>query len=341
MPRRGRIGDNTKAATTPAGQEKKPKERKKKEFAEHEPKLSVQNTRLSHALPSVQPKFKDVGILDGEEKKVETGKVPDVSYVMCKLAIKEDGASAGLLPGKKVSYFDFCVMNAMYTLWTRRADKTKKECDFTYSDIYRTMTGSMEDKKIGSTTLAQIDAAIGRLSCIEAAVDTRFEIPEVQEKLEALGIRKKGITIDTLVSAKRYIREARNHKTITGNVTLRDCPILCAYAESVGQIVQIPYKALDVMNADGTPKRKDEKFIAVQECLALHIASIRNSAIENHAIGISTIIEKTGYDYDAEFRATKKRDREAIEDVLNHYKRIGYISDFTIDPKKDLIYITD
>lgn len=341
MPRRGRIGDNEKTVATPVVQEKKPKERKKKEFAEHEPKLSVQNTRLSHALPSVQPKFKDVGILDGEEKKVETGKVPDVSYVMCKLAIKEDGVNAGLLPGKKVSYFDFCVMNALYTLWTRRADKSKKECDITYADVYRTMTGNTENVKVRKSTIAQIDAAIGRLSCIEAAVDTRFEIPEVQEKLEALGIRKKGITIDTLVSAKRFLKEAKNHETINGVITLRDCPILCAYAEAMGQIVQVPYRVLDVRNADGTTKRKDDKFIAVQECLALHIASIRNAAIENHTIGISTVLEKSGYDYDSEFRATKKRDREAIEDVLNHYKRIGFISDFTIDPQKDLIYIAD
>lgn len=343
MPRVGRIGDNINTNSVLAiAADKISRDGKKvrlKKFAENEPKLSVQNTKLSHAIPSVQKKFNDIGILNGEEKMIKTSNESTTSYVMCKLAIDKEGLYSGLVAGQKIPYFDLCVMNAMYTLWKRRSDKAKKECDLTYADIYRTMTGSTEKKKIKKSTLDQIEAAISRLSHIDATIDTRSEISEIQEKLKTHGIGAKGITIDALVSARRFITEARNHKTVTGNITLRDCPILCAYAEAMGQVVQLPYKVLDVRNADGIPKRKDEKFIAIQECLALHVASIRNSAIENHSIGIATIIQKIGYDYESEYRTTKKRDREAITEILEHYKRIGFITNFKINKENGLIYI--
>lgn len=342
MPRAGKIGGSSDSAVT-ATMEKEEKGKKRarvRKFAEKEPKLAVQNTRLMHAMPSMQDKFKNVGVLNGENAQVKTGAAPSPFFVMCKLAIGKDNMdSDGLVTGQKIPYYDFCVMNAMYTLWTRRKDRSKKECDITYADVYRTMTGDMEKKKVRKNIIEQIEGAISRLSHIDATIDTRAEIPEVQAKLEERGIRANGITIDTLISARRFIKEARNHEVIKGSITLRDCPILCTYAEAMGQIVQLPYRALDVRDADGTPKRKDEKFIAIQECLALHVTSIRNSAIRNRTISVQTVIEKIGYDYSNEYRATKKRDKEAIVEVLEHYKRIGFIKNFHIEKEKELIRI--
>ena len=316
-----------------------PKKSKVKDFAPKEPKLSVQNTRLASALPSVQDKFKNVGLLDEDGVPVNTGATPSPYFVMCKLDIKKNEINAGLVRGQKIAYYDICVMNALYTLWTKREDKSKKECDITYADVYRTMTGNTEKNNVRKSIIDQINESIDRLTCIRASVDTRNEIPSVQEKLESLGIRKNGITIDTLVSAKRFIKEARNHEIINGTITLRDCPILCAYAEAMGQVVQLPYRALDVREVDGTPKRKTEKFIAIQACLALHATSIRNEAISNKVIGVQTIIEKVGYDYKTEHRETKKRDREAITEILEHYVRIKFIKSFEFDKKTELITI--
>lgn len=128
--------------------------------------------------------------------------------------------------------------------------------------------------------------------------------------------------------SRNYMLPVKGHTFIVNGSELHgyqliDTPPLYQYAKSVGQIGQHPVKMLNV------PINLDQTKIVIRDFLLEEIAHIKKRENWNRTITVDRLLEVAGEDPQTINRIKKKRLLEAIEEMLNYWKKEDYIKSYT------------
>jgi len=94
------------------------------------------------------------------------------------------------------------------------------------------------------------------------------------------------------------------------------------YATSVGQIGQHPVKMLNI------PINLDQQKIVIRDFLLEEIAHIKNRTNWNNTISVDRLLEVAGESSQTIDRTKKKRLLKAVKDMLDYWKKKGYIKGY-------------
>lgn len=311
---------------------------------------AFQNTHIAKALPSVQKEFKSVGLIGHQEKDCfnTPGVSGDQGFVMMQMEFKAVNTVANpdeeiktlnqlknFFNERKLTKFDLAVMNAVYVLWKRRENKSSNEANMTFSEIYCAMNGLTEICRVTSTTTDSIRQSVSKMLHLVIEIDTKFENSKFANNLAAHQIRKGGVTAESLILSSSYYRTHCGYDV--GGITVFRCPILCRYAEAAGCIMPMPRSILSVRTATGKQLRLNERSAGFRSVLAEHVTLMKRDKIRGRKIGLRTITEAAGFDYDDLDRKRKQRDRELVETILTHFVQVGYLTGFAIDVETKMV----
>ena len=130
---------------------------------------------------------------------------------------------------------------------------------------------------------------------------------------------------------KDYMLPVREYTATIGGKTLHGYqfidPVklspLYQYATSVGQIGQHPVKMLNV------PINLDQQKLVIRDFLLEEIAHIKKRESWNKTISVDKLLEVAGENIQTINRIKKKRLLDAVEEMLNYWKREAYIKGYT------------
>lgn len=311
---------------------------------------AFQNTHIAKALPSVQKEYKMVGLIGHSEKDcISTPSANgDPGFVMIQMEFKAVNTADSpneeiktldqlkkFFDKQKLTRFDLAVMNAVYVLWKRRENKSSNEANMTFSEIYCTMNGLPGIHRIKPVTTDSIRKSVSKMLHLVIEIDTKFENSKFADNLAAHQIRKGGVTAESLILSSSYYRTHCGYDV--GGITVFRCPILCRYAEAAGCIMPMPQNILSVRTASGKQIKLTERSAGFRSVLAEHVTLMKKGKVRGRKIGLRTITEAAGYDYDDLDRKRKQRDRELVETILTHFVQVGYLNGFTINVETKMV----
>lgn len=130
---------------------------------------------------------------------------------------------------------------------------------------------------------------------------------------------------------KDYMLPVREYTATIGGKTLHGYqfidPVklspLYQYATSVGQIGQHPVKMLNV------PINLDQQKLVIRDFLLEEIAHIKKRESWNKTISVDKLLEVAGENIQTINRIKKKRLLDAVEEMLNYWKKEAYIKGYT------------
>lgn len=136
---------------------------------------------------------------------------------------------------------------------------------------------------------------------------------------------------DTSFKVTDYMLPVREYTATIGGKTLHGYqfidPVklspLYQYASSVGQIGQHPVKMLNV------PINLDQQKLVIRDFLLEEIAHIKKRESWNKTISVDKLLEVAGENIQTINRIKKKRLLDAVEEMLNYWKKEAYIKGYT------------
>lgn len=247
-----------------------------------------------------------------------------------------------------VNGYDKAVMDAIYTIWASRLDRSKSECSIRYTEIYARMNPGKK-LRLGEDTHAKIRNTVTKLRNLEITLSL---VNDLNRVLTYFGYNVKDIDFNQVeVSGGRFCIKDKliNARVVystlptkakdgspleTDGVILQGCPILYQYALAQHQVITTDADCLNL------PGRMTEKKIAIRDYLISYIRS-EGHRNENFSsmVGYQTIYENSGTKWSDDKRLQAK-DRELVNSILNYYKQTGFIYDYKKDCKNIEIEVT-
>lgn len=117
------------------------------------------------------------------------------------------------------------------------------------------------------------------------------------------------------------IRVKANGKTAEGYRLIAKPPLF-EYAEAVNQLAEIPSKALNV------PVQRNDENVNIREYLLKQIAHLKGNASWGKTYTFDKIFEEAGIEI--KNRQTRKRKVDTVKKMLEYWKGIKYIQDFSV-----------
>ena len=293
-------------------------------LSKNDQRYKQNNTKLCEALVSTSKEYADYDVGTGLFPPLRTSGVKDppktVNGMFMTTAIENDplfsnipgfqSQNSKVLIGKKISGYDRAVMDAVYTLWLRRKDKTVDECSLSYIEIYRTMIGDPK-KEVHIDTQRKIARSITKLRNIDSLLIFDDDMDRVKQyfpaKADSIYVREH------LISAMQIGIKLKNGSA-TGGIKLYACPILHRYAEAQTQILTVPMTWISL------PGKISEKKIAIRDYLVRHIKALssKKTKIKITKIKYETIIEGAGIPW-SDDRRIQCKDRHLVNEILDYY----------------------
>ena len=205
---------------------------------------------------------------------------------------------------KKLTQYDKRVYIACDALW-KAGNRS-----FSISQLYRAMGNT------GTPSAAQAKKMNDSLSKM------RVTIIHLDNQLEVnAGYKYPLFTYDAaLLPFERVIKYFGNNITDAA-VNLLERPPMSEFAERSGQVTQIPRELLQ------SPVSKTEKNLTLDDYLLERIGHMKNDTKNPRKILLSTLYEKCNVTE----RKDRQRTPEKLRRFLEHYKKCGWITDFSID----------
>lgn len=291
-------------------------------------KTMISNAKIINALVSVTPQFvedkingRPIHILTSSPDKDKNSVIISASYIhdMPEIEMTE-----------KLSGHDKAVMDAVYTLWLRRPDQEKAQCEITYIDIYRVIRGE-DVEKVRDTVIIKIAQSIKRLCGIDIVIKADRDSLRVRNSLMALGFDRCVLCSRALSAEERDIR--LNNGRVTRGILLYQCPILCMYAEAAKQCVPVEVKVLCIPTMNCT-----EKMISLRNYLVTYIDAAKYNRDLAETITYRTILQHAGYD-ERKTRKAQHDDRATIKKILDHFVEVGLINGYEESTDKSKIIL--
>lgn len=197
---------------------------------------------------------------------------------------------------------------------------------------------NLKDQGHDTVTTAQIYEAMGNRGKPNAR-----QREKILKSLEIMSLCR--VTLDNTEEAKLYTKYDKVNRTfyllpttidkgfvngliVDDAITIMELPKLYAFAKDRGQFAATPVKLLE------TPLSQTEANLLLEDYLFTRIVRMKN-AIEQHRKNvITTILLDTVYkNCDINDKHKRSRAKPKIEDLLNYYKKQGFIKGFTLTSK--------
>lgn len=223
------------------------------------------------------------------------------------------------------SYYDFVVCDAVYTIYENKSENSKKGISVSLGEIMRTMSGNKK-QTLTASKKKKLRESIKKLS------ETYVYI-KLSEEIKARKIENCNEYIHGKILPLEPVAEDDGESVryrLTGNMPLFD------YAKRVRQIITFPVGMLKTEHSD-----TDEMMMIKREIIS-HLEILRNTnnnftqrTISYYNRGSGGIMKKIGIersDFSTKSAWNKKirSVNKAVTDILERYKKVGYISDYTV-----------
>lgn len=286
-----------------------------------------QNTKLSKGLVSLAPEYRDLWPGSGYTCKiVVSGSGQDVKNVYANAMYQNDNWDGQLFTG-----YDKAILDAIYTIWINRDISAGNECQMSYLDIYRAMTG-VHASQVSVNALQKIKDSVEKLRFMDIRLVVEEDTDRVRAYFQNTKKIKKMIIKEQALVATECSISFRNG-TKTEGIVLYTCPILWKYAEAQAQIITIPEQWLAI------PGNKTAKKISIRDYLICYIKGLQSEKANNNneKLKYETILIGAGYPWPAE-RQYQAMERALVNGILDYYEEEEIIQEYLIS--KDLKYVT-
>lgn len=306
-------------------------------------KVEYNSSKLVKRLISLSPDCAASKVDAGIFKFQTSGKGHDYAELYARLESSPTSMEPALQPGEPhtrltynraaVDMFDKAMMDAIYTLWLERPDKSKDECEMSYISIYGKICGR-DMKKLSVEMKERLKNSIRKLQHIEATLVVANDTPRVLEYFAKNTLAKEYTLKSTLIKCEEYSVLLPNKERVYG-INLLKCPILYRYAEAQRQLRGIE---LNWLNVGGNMSLKK---LGVRDVLIGFITGLSRKTKEDnfsYVIKYSTIIQSAGFIW-PEDRKLQYKDRQLVNAMLGVYKEHALISGYEALPDKSGIAI--
>lgn len=220
------------------------------------------------------------------------------------------------ITGKPLTAFDKTVHNAICTLYEAGNSL------FTLEMVYRAMNGLTNSERITEErgTLEPIRESIeaGRRKMFR--LDATEQINKYYPKIKALTYEGYFLPVDKVTAV------LHNGEEPIECYKFLKVPPLYEYSRNIKQVISVDMNLLD-----SKKKLKNSRSVAViREYLIKRISSMKNgkAGINNRNIKYSTLFDETGIDETTLDATQKKRKREQIKKILEHFITVNFITGY-------------
>ena len=195
------------------------------------------------------------------------------------------------------------------------------------ADIFRTLKGYKGTKtKPSQKQLERIREGMLKMSGTRMYADITEELNRGYLKTENEEL-KKGVWDKAiveydgleLIAPNGSIQKVYSFKDNRGNIRY---PMIMQYCQAKGQIVSYPIELLD------TPEHYTEEYTLIKSYLLKEITNyIKGHRNNNNVIAYSSMYKKCGLEEPVD-KTLRKRDRDAIKNMLDYWKEKNYIKGY-------------
>lgn len=307
-------------------------------------KVEYNSSKLVKRLISLSPDCAASKVDAGIFRFQTSGKGHDFAELYARLESLPTSMEPALQPGEPhtrltynraaVDMFDKAMMDAIYTLWLERPDKSKDECEMSYISIYGKICGR-DMICVSEIMKNRLKESLRKLQHIEATLVIANDNPRVLEYFAKNTLAKEYTLKSTLIKCEEYSTLLPNKERIYG-INLLKCPILYRYAEAQRQLRGIEF---DWLNIGGNMSLKK---LGVRDMLIGYITGLSRKNKNDdfsYVIKYSTIMQGAGFKW-PEDRKLQYKDRKLIDSILDIYKERGKITGYEVLPDKSGVGIT-
>lgn len=255
---------------------------------------------------------------DSKNKKITSLRVsPENAKELVNVIANFDELS---ITGKPLTAYDRAVINAVSTIW--EAVKENDIKGFTLQQVYRIMNGQTDGKKnINPQMINDIRESIDSCRVKLLKIDAK-------DQAEILYKNKKGRLKNIegyLLPLEKATFEMSNGELVEGYVFIK-CPILYAYSNSYGHVINVPIKLLDSSNFISNTK----EIVVFRQRLIQRIETMKKkgNSMNNNKIRYDDIFENAGIDTKALTKTENNRNRDKVKRLLEHFINKKYIKGF-------------
>ena len=228
-----------------------------------------------------------------------------------------------------LTFFDLVIFSGIYSLAKSLIDNGQKELIMTLPMIYEVVSGSSFQHKAGfvSSLTTDIIKSIDKMRSTFVEFDWREQAQFMIEKNRLKGRNKEHpercISINNAMLNLTVITAKINGSIVKQAYQLNGLPHLHRYENALEQIIKLKKSLLKIPGISNTTDS-----VCIKTYLARRIELLKNpkNKICNNTISIESLFDNCGFDYANKLE--RKRKREMILKILNHWKDIGYITDF-------------
>ncbi len=308
--------------------------------------MKKNNTKLMKRIISIAPDClatqTDGDIFDFETgRDKETGVVTSCSGSLDSNLITYNDLIQKVLPGTYIKMgfaitpFDRAVMDAIYTIWSERQDKTSNTCNMAYSDIYKYIMGGSK-RNLNEELTSKLKYSVLKLRCINAWIYIGSDFPKVAKYFGmeeyAEYNEEEAVLHSCLLNCADFTIKRKNG-TFSEGIQVVSCPILYMYAQAMEQIIGVEDSWLQVLG------NCSNKTLAIRDYLISYIRGL-DYCDENLApeIKYKTIFLGAGIPWEENDYAPSKN-RKIVDKMLDNYKEINAIQDYEVSKDKSKIKI--
>ena len=235
----------------------------------------------------------------------------------------------------QVTAFDKAVMDAIYTIWTERKNPEDVQCELSFHDIYKKMSGG-RITAFNEKTKMKVKSSVYKLMLTTCIVNITSDLTAAVEKMKLTSWVKKGckgVVIEGTLIPAEFITVKNTNDTFSGGIRILKCPILYEYADAIDQIIWIEEEWLRV------PYYFSDKTIAVRDYLISYIRGIEHKRSDrSNWVGYKTIFENAGLEW-SEKKGTQCKNRKFVNDILKYYIDAKIIKSFEISEDNCRVHI--
>ena len=238
--------------------------------------------------------------------------------ITTRIELSFDAPNMQITGRSKPTAFDLAIQNGIISLIVSGNEV------ITPAMAYRATTGMTETQYISPQQVAAATKSI------EKQRSTRIKI-DATEEAKAYNKELQEFTFDGFLIAADRATVTLNGAKHTAYIFGHDRsgkvqpPILYRYAQISQQIQNVPAEALRL------PINNTERNIVLRDYLLREIGAMRNAKAKRRPeITYNGIYDHLGIDQESSSaKVETKRTRDAAEKILSHWKRTGYIKDFS------------
>ena len=233
-----------------------------------------------------------------------------------------------------LTFFDLVIFSGIYSLAKSLIDNGQKELIMTLPMIYEVVSGSSFQHKAGfvSSLTTDIIKSIDKMRSTFVEFDWREQAQCMIEQDRLKGRNKEHpercICVNSAMLNMTVVSARINGTLIPQVYKLIGLPHLHRYENALEQIIKLKKSLLKIPGISNTTDS-----VCIKTYLARRIELLKNpkNKICNNTISIESLFDNCGFDYSNKLE--RQRKKEMTLKILNHWKDIGYITDFAESKK--------